>query len=1136
MEFAVRKTFTSGSIRAIPATHRDLILGVQGSRDQGSGVLSAKERRRRLHGGKQTRKADSGPVGNVLARAKSTSHPPCALLIILLAFSSMCAWSQTQLATVSGTITDPSGAVVPGVSVTIVSQGTGLKRSALTDTAGGYHFAGLPTGDYSLRIEKTGFQSQIREGVELTSAAEMMIKSQLAIGDLSQQTTISANVAGIDNRTSTINGVLPEQGLTELPLDNRDLFSAVALEPGVAPNPSSAPSLLSNGKAGPVSINGIRPTMTNVLIDGMDATDPVFGYSPAGASGFFLGLYELAEVRVLTQTFNAEYGGHGGAVIEMITKSGSNQFHGSLWELHRDASLDAKNYFDLGNSPIPPFVRNQFGAGIGGPMKRDHTFFFVNYEGFREVQASTAIATVPDALAHEGLLPSAGNTSACSNTTPSGCVAIPINPLIQPFLNLLPPSNGPGNGDGTGELITANKSSTREDHGLVRIDHNFSSAHSLFARYTIDDSSSLVPYVGTPPGTYVPGFPAFHLARNQYATVQDRTTFGPGLINELRFGVNRTTASSSIDNTHPGLSISLVSNRPFGMIDIAGMSLLGNSPESPIGDFSTVYQVQDQLTRIIGRHTLKFGLELRRLQNNGTLDFVVNGLYTFQDLTPFGLQASSNNPALEFFLKGLPLSYVGVNPSNANSDRGYRENIASGFAQDFLRVNSRLTVNVGLRYDFYSNPTEAFGRESAFPNPATDSAPTVGKIFAGTPLDLLSPQAGFAWNVFGDSKTVVRSGFGIYRDQLPAILFSVDRLLPPFFGLEEFVFPQFLSPQNAALTQPLDVLATTYYPKFPYALEYNLNVERELAQGMILSAGYFGSRGNLLTREADEIPFEPALGHRYNPNLPSPLLTVLTDGQSFYNSFQVSVSKRYAHNLFWQASYTLAHSVDDASVDLNVESVNDPPTSQNIFDRKGSRGPSDFDIRHNFVANVVYELPGRGRLLGGWQVSAVTNVHSGLPFTPVLPFDNADLQSLVISERPNLVGNPYTGTCPNGAKVGTPNCWFNPTAFALPAPGQFGNAGRNILRGPAFAQFDLALRKGIHLKEGASIIFGVEAYNLFNHPNLGVPTNTQSPLTLGGNGDAVFKDAAGGFADNVGRILTTVGTGRQLQLDARFTF
>ena len=671
---------------------------------------------------------------------------------------------------------------------------------------------------------------------------------------------------------------------------------------------------------------------------------------------------------------------------------------------------------------------------------------------------------------------------------------------------------------------------------MVRIDHNFSSTHSLFARYTVDDSSALVPYVGTPPGTFAPGFPAFHLARNQYGTVQDRTTFGPQWINEFRFGVNRTTASSTVDNTHPGLSTSLIPGQPFGMIDITGMSLIGNSPFFPLGDFSTVYLVQDQLSRTIDRHTLKFGVEFRRLQENGSLDFGVNGLYSFQDLTPLGLPAFSNNPAFEFFLEGVPLSYVGVNPSNANSDRGYRESIASGFAQDFVRVNSRFTVNIGLRYDFYSNPSEAFGRLSAFPNPATDSTPTVGKEFAGTPRDLLSPQAGFAWNVFGDGKTVVRSGFGIYRDNFPAIVYGTDRFLPPFFGLEEFVFPQFLNPQNAVQTLPIDPFTSTYHPKFPYVMQYNLNLEREIAQGMILSVGYFGTRGNHLTREAEQNPYEPALGHRYNPNLPSPLITILTDGQSFYNSFQASVSRRFAHNLSWQASYTWAHSIDDASVDSSVESVNDPPASQSIFDRKGSRGPSDFDIRHNFVANVVYELPGRGRLLGGWQVSAVANVHSGLPFTPVLDFDNADVQSLLTAERPDLVGNPYTGVCPNGARVGSPSCWFNPSAFALPPAGEFGNAGRNILRGPGFAQFDPAIHKDFAITEREKITVGVEAYNVFNHPNFGVPSNTQSPLALGGNGDAVFKDGAAHFADNAGQILTTVGTGRQLQLAGRFTF
>jgi hypothetical protein len=672
---------------------------------------------------------------------------------------------------------------------------------------------------------------------------------------------------------------------------------------------------------------------------------------------------------------------------------------------------------------------------------------------------------------------------------------------------------------------------------MIRVDHNFSSTHSLFGRYIIDDSSSVVPYFGTPPGTYVPGFPTLHQARNQYFSVQDRRNIGKEILNELRFGINRTTASSSIVDTHPGLSISLVPGRPFGTVAIAAMSLLGTSAVIPLGNFSTVYQVQDQLSRTIGRHTLKLGAEFRRIQSNGPLDFGVNGLYTFQDLSPFGIPARSVNPALEFFLQALPLSYVGSVPSMSDSDRGYRQSVVSGFAHEFFRVSSRLTLNAGLRYDFYSNPTEVHGRLSVIRDPATDSGPTVGKAFAGTPMDLLSPQAGFAWNIFGDGKTVLRGGTGIFRDQLPVLLFGVNRFLPPFFALDSFVFPTFLDPQNALLTQPLYVLSTTYHPKFPYALQYNLNMEREIAPGTILSAGYFGARGNHLPREAEQNPFQPASGHRYNPNLPSPLLAVLTDAQSFYNSFQLSISQKRAHNLSWQAFYTFSHSIDDASANFSIETVNDPPTSQDIFDRKGSRGRSAFDIRHNFVANVVYELPfGRGSHFGGWQVSAVASVHSNVPFTPVLSFDNADLRSLLTSERPDLVGNPYTGVCPNGTNVGTPSCWFNPTAFAVPPPGQFGDAGRNILRGPGFAQFDLALQKDFQLREGIKIALGVEGYNLFNHPNFAVPSNTQSPLTLGGNGDAVFQDATGNLAKNVGRIFTTVGTGRQIQLDARFTF
>jgi Carboxypeptidase regulatory-like domain/TonB-dependent Receptor Plug Domain len=326
------------------------------------------------------------------------SSRPYLHLTMLLALFSAIAWSQTQLATIFGAITDPSGATIPEAAITIVNESTGLKREVLTSTTGQYRVPGLPTGEYMVQIEKPGFQTQLREAITLTSASEVMINASLIISDQPQQVSVAASATAIDNTTSTVSGLVSEQSLAELPLNGRDLFRSVALEPGVAPTSSSAPSLLSSGKAGQVSIDGMRPSWTNLLIDGMDANDPVFGFSPAGASGLFLGLNELAEVRVLTQTSGAEYARSAGGVIEEVTKSGSNQFHGSLFELHRNAALDAKNYFDLGNAPIPAFVRNQFGAGAGGPLVHDRTFFFANYEGFAKYRRRPRLLPCPTRL------------------------------------------------------------------------------------------------------------------------------------------------------------------------------------------------------------------------------------------------------------------------------------------------------------------------------------------------------------------------------------------------------------------------------------------------------------------------------------------------------------------------------------------------------------------------------------------------------------------------------------------------------------------------------------------------------------------------------------------------------------------
>lgn len=1077
-------------------------------------------------------------IDSLLTRAYSASKSKgvlCLLSVVLLAVP---AWTQTQLGTLFGNVTDTNGAVLPGVKVTALNLGTGLKRDSTTDTDGQYHLVGLPYGMYTVRMEKEGFQTEIRQGVELMARAEAAVNVSLRVGAVKEEVTAEADTAIVDNISSTLGGVITEHALRELPLNGRDLFQAALLEPGVAPTPSAAPSLLSNGRFGQVAINGMRPSWTNVTLDGMDANEPVLGLSPAGASGLFLGLDELSELQILTQTFSAEYGRNSGGVIEAITKSGTNYFHGSLFELHRNAAFDAKNYFDMADRPIPPFVRNQFGGSVGGPLVHDRTFFFSNYEGFREVQASTAIATVPDALSHQGLLPSASNPRACSSATPNGCVAVRVDSRVQPYLALLPPSNGQDNGDGTADLITtATKGATNEHHGMVRIDQIFSSTHSSFGRYIIDDSSSLVPYFGTPPGTYVPGFPVRKLGRNQYFTVQDRKNLAHELFNELCFGLNRTTASTSILAAHRELSFSLLPFQPLGMINVAGLSLLGNNPALPLGAFSTTYQLQDQVSRVWGHHTLRFGAAFWRVEANSSNDFTVSGLYSFQDLSPLGIHAQTNNPPLEFFLEAQAISYVGSDPARSDSNRGYRQGYLSGFAQDYLRVTNRLVLSAGLRYDFYSNPSEAHGRLSAIRNPATDSVPTVGKVFAQTPLDLLSPQIGFAWTVSGESNTTLRGGWGIFRNQFVVNTYGANRYLPPFYGVISSVLPTFLNPLNSVFSQQLFPYSMTYHPKFPYALQYNLNLQREITPTILLTAGYLGARANHLTRAGEQNPFEPAQGRRFNPNLPSPLLTALTDAQSFYNSFELGISKRYGRHLSFQASYTFSHSIDDASTGLFTEAVNEAPLTQDIFDRKGSRGRSEFDIRHNFVANAVYELPlGRGNVLRGWQISGIASAHSNVPFTPVLSFDNAGTQSLVPASRPDLVGNPYTGVCSNGARVGTPACWFNPNAFVLPLPGHFGNAARNVLRGPAFTQFDLALQKGFRLRKGTEITLRAEAFNLLNHPNFAVPSNTQSPQTQGGNGDAVFKDGVGNFADNVARLFSTVDTAREIQIAARFVF
>jgi Carboxypeptidase regulatory-like domain/TonB-dependent Receptor Plug Domain len=1057
-------------------------------------------------------------------------------------------FAQNGTSSITGIVTDAGGAVITNATITVTDLDTNGVVNTASDSAGAYDVPGLGPHHFDVTVTAPGFERSVRSGLLLTVAQVVRINFALTVGAVSNEVLVQGATPLLETATSAISGLVGTEQISQLPLNGRDLSELVLLQAGVSPTPSSGPSSFQKGGYAKFAVNGQRSTSTNYTIDGIDANDPDYATTPGGVSGEFLGVDGIREFRVFTSNYSAEYGRNAGAIVQMITKSGTNAFHGSAYEYFRNSALDAKNYFDLASDRIPGFARNQFGGSGGGPVQKDRTFFFLNYEGFRESQGQTSIATVPDALALRGYLPAAGNTGPCAGPGAPGCVQIPINSQIAPFIKLYPVANGVDYGNGTAQITTAEHRVTREDYGLARLDHTFSSSHSGFIRYVIDDGAATVPYLST----LAPGFPGTQLNRNQYFTVQDQRSFGAKWLNQAAFGLNRTAFNSSVPNIYPNLSISLVPGRAVGTFSVGGLSTVGNNLIYPLTDYSNVFQEKDNVTATFGRHTITFGGGFTRTQINGPFDLFVNGEYVFADLSAFGVAAQSSNAAFENFLKAVPEVYVGVQPNAFDSDRGYRQWSLDGYVQDNWAVTPKLTINAGLRYEFNSNPTESKGKEVNIINVATDTSTTVGKIMKTTPKDLIGPRIGFAYKLGSDDKTVIRGGGGLYYDQIWGNIYGNVRSLPPFVKAVEAILPQFLNPLNAVSIATTANAILTYTPDWPQVLQYNLSVERQLTASSIGKLAYVGTRGNHLGRLGDENPYLDSLKSRINPNFGS-IERYVTDAQSFYNSLQASFETRFTNSLTSQVNYTFAHAIDDSPGYNPSDVTNEPGTSQNFFDRRAERGRGSSDIRHNLTSNFIYQLPfGNGKrfgagagamqdkVIGGWQLASISSFHSNVPFTAVTGFDNANNQSIVSGQRPNIVGNPHTGTCPNGAHVGTVSCWFNPSAFALPVAGAYGDLGRNALPGPRYADFDFSVIKDTHITEQVAMEFKAELFNLFNHANFAVPTNTVGPNGAGGNGDAIFqgRDTSGNgvLVGNAGGIFSTVGSSRQVQFSLRMLF
>lgn len=1048
-------------------------------------------------------------------------------VFLLILFGPIAAASQGESAaraSIIGTVTDPEGAVVPGVQITVTNTDTGISQTTTTDDLGRYEVHFLIPGPYSLTAAGSGFKTQTYTGIVLTVGQQAVMDLTLQLGKRVETVTVTSATPLVDTSTSDISYLVDDRKMRDLPLNGRDFVQLALLQPGVTDiggisgvsQVTTGPSGNTNG--GKFAVNGLPSKNITYLIDGSDVTDP-HGIIPTlgGATGAALGVEAIKEFRIITTNYTAEYGREAGGVIEAIITSGTNQFHGSAFIFHRNDNLDAKNFFDDPDRRIPEFKRNQFGFSLGGPIKRERTFFFANYEGLREDLGVTQSFVAPNLAARQGVLPTG---------------SVVVDPRIAPFLALYPLPNGPDLGDGTGIVNTSATEPIDEDYFVVRIDHQLGKNDRIFGRYLIDDSRFQDPFEST----VVPGFPGEADLRNQFFTVSEQKSFSPTIVNEFQFSFNRQKAIALPIKANPGLETSLTPAQALGQLITFGLPALGHNFILPIGQFNNIFQITDNLSVARGRHFLKFGVDIRRVQNNGPFALGFLGQYQFQNL--------------QSFLTAQPTIFLGTVPENADSVRGYRVTDWGIYVQDNFRLASNLTLNLGLRYEGSSNPTEDNGRIANIVNPLTDTAPTAG-VLLNSPKDLFGPRIGLAWSP--DPKTAVRAGFGIFYTFLNINEYGDTRFLPPFYELALSILPPFLNPLGGPIVlRPFGItIPSEFNYNQPTVHHFNLTIQRAVDANTSVQVAYVGSRGYHLLRSGnintpvprilpDGRTFFPPGAPLRNPAF-GPMLFIGNDVQSFYHSLQLSMQRRMTQGLQFQGSYTLSKSIDDASGPFLSDFVTGAGPVQDYFCRKCDRARSAWDARHSFVFNWTYDLPlgsgknflsqvsgGLGKLVEGWSVGGILSLRSGLPFTPILGFNNSADGSIFFADRPDVVG-PCRIT-------GDPAQWFDPSCFRLPPPRTYGNAGRNILTGPDFKNIDFVITKETSINERLRVQFRTEFFNLTNHPNFAPPINSTGFNGRGGNGEIIFNDLSGIPVASAGRVFRTVNTSRQIQFALKFLF
>jgi hypothetical protein len=1074
------------------------------------------------------------------------------LIFVVLAGLSLSA--QQITGTIRGVATDPTGAVVQGATVTVKQSQTDLSRTAVTDRNGAYIVLELPIGSYRLQVTAKGFKEYVQDGILLSVNEIASVSPRLTVGSEIEVVQVNADAELIAPTVTSMGKVVGERELEDLPLNGRNFSQLGLLQPGVVP---ITPGLVQAGgglrDGQPYSVNGSRPESNNFLIDGADNFNGVDG-------GYVLKppVDAISEFRIITLNANAEFGDALGSTTNILTRSGTNNFHGALWDFLRNDAVDARNYFQT--QPLP-LRQNQFGATLGGPIVKDKLFFFGYYEGFRNLQGVTGLTTVPSLQERTGnfaeLCPEGFTHGFCNNpanqlfnvlaNAPYPNNQLPsINPISQNLLQYFPaPNVGNNLYSASGEI------NNNYNQFGIKVDYYLTQNDNLNFRYSFFQSSDVNPL--SPQGASVPGFPVGSDQRAQNFVAQETHSFTPTLVGVVRFSFlrNKLLDSQSQVHTPPSSlgfqyspSLAVAEGPPF--IQISGYTDVGNPITGPRNTYENLYNISGSMSWSRGKHLFKFGGGYQYQQINVTQGIATNGFFVF---APFPV-----TDAFASFLSGEPVVFL---QGLGNFTRHIRGNELNAYAQDTYKMTPRVTLNLGLRYELPMPNTELNNLNSMFipgrQSVVRPDAPT-GLLYPGDPgipAGLIptdktgfAPRVGIAYDVFGDGKTLLTAAYGIfyepyYTGQGGPLQTPISA--PPYLATPQVSLPNFADPFNGnppipgAFSTPLTNLTLAPNMKLPYSQDWDVSLQRSIGRDWLFEMGYVGTKGTHLPRfiEGNPAVFVPGyvngqpisnsgnanqrrlysgctLSDPPNSCIFSSMGEIASIANSSYNALQASLQKRFSHGVSFLAAYTWSKAIDDASSFNMTGSAAKPVAgendlAQNPFNLAAERGLSMFDARHRFVFSYTWDLPfwlnGREwykQALGGWQLSGIVTLMSGTPFTV---FDSNDVAAQ--GSAPEITG--FSAQRPD--QVGNPNngphsvnAWLNASAFVRLDPtlnaGQFGTAGRNIATGPGYMDWDFGTLKNIKISESTSLQFRAELFNILNHPNFRLPDSDISSPTF----------------------------------------